>query len=146
MKSFLIELFIDSSHRVNWEKSLVDHQTVNTSLTNTSNAVIIADAVEMIEPQRTHYLYTYALIMITLLYLVFQRSALVIAVCIRASRHLHDKLFRGVIRAPMRFFNTNSSGRIINRFSKDIGHIDTTLAPVFYDSAYVSARDERYFE
>ena len=32
-----------------------------------------------------------------------------------------------VIRAKKEFFDRNPSGRILNRFSSDIGHIDTTL-------------------
>ncbi|CAG9817707.1 unnamed protein product [Phaedon cochleariae] len=38
--------------------------------------------------------------------------------------NLHSMLFNGVIHAPMRFFETNPSGRILNRFSKDVGVID----------------------
>lgn len=45
----------------------------------------------------------------------------------RSSQKLHDKMFDGVISAPMRFFDTNPSGRILNRFSKDMGAIDELL-------------------
>lgn len=39
----------------------------------------------------------------------------------RASRNLHNTMFSGVTRANMYFFHTNPSGRILNRFSKDMG-------------------------
>lgn len=48
-------------------------------------------------------------------------------VCMRSSIKLHDNLFRSVIRANLRFFYNNSSGRILNRFSKDISDIDELL-------------------
>lgn len=32
-------------------------------------------------------------------------------------------MFNGVVSAKMRFFDTNPSGRILNRFSKDIGQV-----------------------
>ncbi|XP_036674589.3 ATP-binding cassette sub-family C member 4 [Drosophila suzukii] len=53
--------------------------------------------------------------------------------CLRISLHLHDRLFRGITRASMYFFNTNSSGRILNRFSKDIRTVDTDLPHTMLD-------------
>lgn len=54
-------------------------------------------------------------------------------VCMRSSVRLHDTMFRCITRATMRFFNTNSSGRILNRFSKDMGAIDEILPGVMLD-------------
>lgn len=45
----------------------------------------------------------------------------------KASQKLHNAMYRGIVRASMYFFNTNPSGRILNRFSKDIGQIDEEL-------------------
>lgn len=64
--------------------------------------------------------------------------------CLKASRRIHEKLFIGVTRAKMYFFNTNSSGRIINRFSKDINDIDYYLPSVLYDSILVSEQMSRH--
>ncbi|KAM0751625.1 P-loop containing nucleoside triphosphate hydrolase protein [Meredithblackwellia eburnea MCA 4105] len=44
-----------------------------------------------------------------------------------ASKSLHRAAIRGVIAAPMSFFDTSPLGRIMNRFSKDIDTIDNTL-------------------
>lgn len=54
-------------------------------------------------------------------------------ICLIASKNLHDKLFDGVINATMHFFNTNSSGRLLNRFSSDIKSIDTLIPPAMSD-------------
>lgn len=51
----------------------------------------------------------------------------------KASRNLHNLMYRGVTRATMYFFNTNPSGRILNRFSKDMGQIDEMLPAVMID-------------
>ena len=42
-------------------------------------------------------------------------------------RKLHEKMVSKVIRAKKEFFDRNPSGRILNRFSSDIGTIDMTL-------------------
>lgn len=46
-----------------------------------------------------------------------------------AARKLHDAMLNSILRAPMVFFHTNPLGRIINRFAKDLGDIDRTVAP-----------------
>ena len=53
--------------------------------------------------------------------LILARGAVV------CSLKMHNDLLHGVLRSPMSFFDTTPLGRIINRFSKDIDLIDTTL-------------------
>lgn len=43
-----------------------------------------------------------------------------------------------MIKATMKFFNNNPSGRILNRFSKDLGAIDEYLPSVIGDVVDVS--------
>ncbi|KAJ8941680.1 hypothetical protein NQ314_010326 [Rhamnusium bicolor] len=50
-----------------------------------------------------------------------------------ASRNLHDYIFSRIIKATMRFYNQNPSGRILNRFSKDLGTIDEYIPSVLID-------------
>ncbi|KAL3851518.1 hypothetical protein ACJIZ3_013400 [Penstemon smallii] len=45
-----------------------------------------------------------------------------------AARRLHSAMLNSILRAPMVFFHTNPLGRIINRFAKDLGDIDRTVA------------------
>lgn len=42
-------------------------------------------------------------------------------VSLRISQNIHNMMFNGIISTSMRFFDTNPSGRILNRFSKDLG-------------------------
>ncbi|CAG2252267.1 ABCC9 [Mytilus edulis] len=46
---------------------------------------------------------------------------------IRASRNLHKLMLDTILHVPGRFFDTNPSGRIINRFSNDMGQVDQKL-------------------
>jgi len=42
-------------------------------------------------------------------------------------------MFRGITHAAMYFFNTNPSGRILNRFAMDLGQVDEVLPAVMLD-------------
>ena len=53
-------------------------------------------------------------------------------IVLQASRRLHNRMLRRLVHTPMRFFDTNPSGRILNRFAKDIGFLDEQLPMVFY--------------
>ena len=53
-------------------------------------------------------------------------------VVLQASRRLHNKMLKRLVHTPVHFFDTNPSGRILNRFSKDIGFMDEQLPFAFY--------------
>ncbi|XP_078376964.1 ATP-binding cassette sub-family C member 4-like [Oculina patagonica] len=77
------------------------------------------------------YLYTGLALGSTLL--LFFSAFLFFQATINSSRNLHSQMFESVLRAPVHFFDTNPSGRICNRFSKDIGLMDEMLFAAFYD-------------
>ncbi|XP_075235731.1 ATP-binding cassette sub-family C member 4-like isoform X2 [Lycorma delicatula] len=53
--------------------------------------------------------------------------------CMRSSKELHNKMFNSVIGTPISFFNNNPSGRILNRFSKDLNMVDEWLPKCLLD-------------
>ncbi|XP_075419651.1 ATP-binding cassette sub-family C member 4 [Tenrec ecaudatus] len=55
------------------------------------------------------------------------RSLLVFYILVHSSQTLHNKMFESILKAPVLFFDRNPIGRILNRFSKDIGHMDDLL-------------------
>ncbi|XP_006177042.1 canalicular multispecific organic anion transporter 2 [Camelus ferus] len=62
--------------------------------------------------------------------LLVMLSAVMMAVGgVQAARSLHQALLHNKMRSPQSFFDTTPSGRILNRFSKDIYVIDEVLAP-----------------
>lgn len=48
-------------------------------------------------------------------------------VTLGASTSLHNQVFKAVFRSPMYFFDTTPSGRILNRFARDMDDIDVKL-------------------
>nr|AAI50823.1 ATP-binding cassette, sub-family C (CFTR/MRP), member 4 [Mus musculus] len=61
------------------------------------------------------------------------RSLLVFYILVNASQTLHNRMFESILKAPVLFFDRNPIGRILNRFSKDIGHMDDLLPLTFLD-------------
>lgn len=49
-------------------------------------------------------------------------------------------MFRGLIATKMWFFDTNPSGRIMNRFAKDIGSTDEALPKCIFDATQIILR------
>uniref|UniRef100_A0A1B0DCY7 Uncharacterized protein n=1 Tax=Phlebotomus papatasi TaxID=29031 RepID=A0A1B0DCY7_PHLPP len=122
---------------VNWEESLNLLNTTGFNLTDTLFSYLeslgnATDLLAIISPDhesaiRRQYQITYGVLMAILTYLVIQRNFVFFRMCLMASIRLHDRLFRGITRSRMSFYHTNSSGRILNRFSKDIGNVDKDL-------------------
>ncbi|XP_063236010.1 ATP-binding cassette sub-family C member 4-like isoform X2 [Bacillus rossius redtenbacheri] len=75
----------------------------------------------------------YGVLTLLCLITVVMRCMLMFHVCMRSSVKLHNTMFVNILRAKMRFFDTNPSGRILNRFSKDIGAIDELLPTALLD-------------
>nr|XP_008197317.1 PREDICTED: multidrug resistance-associated protein 1 isoform X4 [Tribolium castaneum] len=56
--------------------------------------------------------------------------------CCYASIALHQVMLRGVLRAPMLFFDTTPLGRILGRFSRDVETMDSSLPWGMTDGVY----------
>ncbi|XP_078347301.1 ATP-binding cassette sub-family C member 4-like [Oculina patagonica] len=55
-------------------------------------------------------------------------------VSLRCSERLHDKMVVAILQAPVLFFDSNPVGRILNRFSNDVGCLDELLPKTFLTS------------
>jgi ATP-binding cassette subfamily C (CFTR/MRP) protein 1 len=59
--------------------------------------------------------------------ITYMRSVSFAFGAVRAAVNLHAQLLTKVMRLPMAFFDTNPSGRVINRFSRDTEILDAVL-------------------
>jgi len=73
------------------------------------------------------YLVGYAAFAVVICILSFTNAVMVIALGVRASHTLHERLFANIMRAPMRFFDTTPVGRVLARFSRDCDQMDMQL-------------------
>lgn len=59
------------------------------------------------------------------------RAYLFIQVLLRSSEKVHNNMATSILKAPVLFFDSNPVGRILNRFSKDMGCLDEVLPKTF---------------
>jgi ATP-binding cassette subfamily C (CFTR/MRP) protein 4 len=72
----------------------------------------------------TNCLYVYAAFIVCLIFVSHFTSCVFVRYCKSVSAKTHNGLFSTVLYSTMKFFHGHSSGQILNRFSKDMGHID----------------------
>ncbi|XP_056634445.1 ATP-binding cassette subfamily C member 4-like isoform X1 [Diorhabda sublineata] len=82
----------------------------------------------------TSAIYLYTALIISSIIFIMSRTFLFFKACMMSSMNLHSEMFNSLLKAPMRFFDTNPSGRILNRFSKDMGAIDEVLPRALHDA------------
>lgn len=128
-------------YRVDWEESVIKIHTNdrNSSTLNSNESTIISQTREM-------FLLVYACIMVLGTFCFLSRSFSFYRMCYRVSINFHDMIFRGVTRARMIFFNNNQSGRVLNRFARDINSIDSLLPNMMVDVFDVSIPEVTFFD
>lgn len=82
----------------------------------------------------SYWIWVYAIFVGSILLISIIRAQVFFRSSLRASTSLHQAAIESVVRAPLSFFHTNPSGRVLNRFSKDLGLTDEQLPTVSFDS------------
>ncbi|UJR19302.1 hypothetical protein I4U23_022431 [Adineta vaga] len=77
---------------------------------------------------------TYFILTIATLFVAIVRSNFFFYQILNGSNYLHNKMLSGLLHASMRFFESNPSGRILNRMSKDQQIVDETLPEILFDA------------
>uniref|UniRef100_A0A672S3A0 Cystic fibrosis transmembrane conductance regulator n=1 Tax=Sinocyclocheilus grahami TaxID=75366 RepID=A0A672S3A0_SINGR len=63
----------------------------------------------------------------------FMRFLIMFNALVNSAETLHNRMFNSILRTPVHFFDINPIGRILNRFAKDIGYLDSLLPWTFVD-------------
>ncbi|XP_056675893.1 ATP-binding cassette sub-family C member 5 isoform X3 [Monodelphis domestica] len=108
-----------------WLSYWIKQGSGNTTVTR-GNVTLLSDSMKD-NPHMHYYARVYALSMALMLILKAIRGVVFVKGTLRASSRLHDELFRRILRSPMKFFDTTPTGRILNRFSKDMDEVDVRL-------------------
>lgn len=87
---------------------------------------------------RQYFLQLFIIIILLIVILTLSRSLMFMIFCRRVSANLHDTMVDSILQTNIKFFKNNPSGRILNRFTKDMGAIDETLPQVLLNTLQVS--------
>ncbi|BES95625.1 Multidrug resistance-associated protein [Nesidiocoris tenuis] len=107
---------------------MVLESQINSTFRSTENTTI-----DPVVISRETCIIVFSLITVLTVIITLIRSFDFFHFCMKASMRLHNNMFQSITRATMHFFNTNNSGRILNRFSKDLGVIDEMLPQTLID-------------
>ncbi|KYN28009.1 Multidrug resistance-associated protein 4 [Trachymyrmex cornetzi] len=79
-------------------------------------------------------IYVYTFCIIACIATTLFRSFLFMKISMNSSSNLHNIMFFKLLQARMSFFHNNPSGRILNRFSKDMGIMDEWLPKLMLEA------------
>ena len=95
------------------------HSTSNSSYSNVSSSIdwLPTTGFDAAYTSRER-LYIYVSILAAIVVGALARGVVTMFVTVNAAAELHNRMYDSVSNAPILFFDTNPSGRILNRFSK----------------------------
>ncbi|XP_017568412.1 multidrug resistance-associated protein 4 isoform X1 [Pygocentrus nattereri] len=113
------------------EQEKLDMLNRNLTFTNSINGSLDQNVTQQLSLD--FYLGIYSGLTVGTVIFGFMRSLMMFNALVRSAQTLHNRMFNCILRTPVRFFDINPIGRILNRFSKDIGHLDSLLPWTFVD-------------
>lgn len=116
----VVKILMRMSFRVNLEQDYTERVRQNLS---TDDETV----------PREKIIYVYTGITLGMIFIAVVKSIYFMVFLVMASKNLHDYIFAKMIKATLKFYNANPSGRILNRFSKDLGIIDEYIPTVLVD-------------
>lgn len=116
------------AYLVQWEKANLERSR-NATLSSNINARSEGAAVG-----ESSLLLAGASLLIAILLLGIIRTHVFQCNSLRTSARIHSKMLNGILQTPLRFFDTNPSGRILNKFSKDLLAMDVQLPKLMLDA------------
>ncbi|PBC29424.1 Multidrug resistance-associated protein [Apis cerana cerana] len=131
-KTFLFE--ID-----NFNDTISNFSTLENNSFDNSTWNINATSKDLSYLDRDTALWIYGSFIIISIVLTSIRNIVFYKICMNASKNLHNLMFSCLLKAPMLFFDTHPSGRILNRFSKDVGSVDEILPRTMIESIQIFA-------
>ena len=96
-------------------------------MTNNANTTSTSPPSSINDLTSKHYVFIYALLVVIMALFGIIRSLFFNYLTVQASKHIHSKVFKRMIRAPIRFFDATPKGRIINRFAGDMYAVDNEV-------------------
>ncbi|XP_069129773.1 ATP-binding cassette sub-family C member 5-like isoform X1 [Argopecten irradians] len=116
------------------KSKLSSQNNINDSMENngtshnvTTNTTLFSWAMKELQEEKEWYLSVYSYTTLVTVLFTFFKGITVGWVMVRAAVKLHNIAVARVIHAPMRYFDANPTGRLLNRFSRDVEDVDIFL-------------------
>uniref|UniRef100_A0A8C9TYH6 Cystic fibrosis transmembrane conductance regulator n=1 Tax=Scleropages formosus TaxID=113540 RepID=A0A8C9TYH6_SCLFO len=123
----LIFIVLQVKIQVFWRCRKEKNMTAHSNVSSPGFPVIIT-------PTSAFYIvYIYVATSESILALGFFRGLPLVHTLLTVSKRLHQEMLQSVLRAPMAVLNTMKTGRIMNRFTKDMATIDDMLPLILFD-------------
>ncbi|XP_067124016.1 ATP-binding cassette sub-family C member 5-like isoform X2 [Centruroides vittatus] len=107
----------------NWKQNFTFNESLP-SLQSNNSEFKDDNAVHL---EEHHFQLIYALSVVVVLILGIIKGIFCAKIVLRAASKLHEQMLQRIMRSPISFFETSPSGRILNRFSKDIDEMDVHI-------------------
>ncbi|KAF7244689.1 Multidrug resistance-associated protein 9 [Varanus komodoensis] len=122
----LFALMVGCSAFSNWWLSFWLKQGAGVNCSFAQNTTCSAGSIPD-HPRLQFYQLVYSMGIISMVMLSFVKGLVFTKTTLRASSTLHDTVFHKILQSPMSFFDTTPTGRVMNRFSKDMDELDVRL-------------------
>ncbi|KAF1371659.1 hypothetical protein PFLUV_G00270750 [Perca fluviatilis] len=100
----------------------------------TANSTVIQNGLNITAELNTDfYLGVFGGLTAAVIFFGFIRNIVLFNMLVRSAQSLHNRMFNSILKSPVHFFDVNPIGRVLNRFSKDIGQLDSMLPWTFAD-------------
>jgi len=122
-----------------WTGKAEDYQQTTTDVTNgTMYSNSSSTASDDRDMSSSHFYFgIFAGVVGAIVLLTSANAVAYFTISIRAARRLHNNMFSCVLKSPVRFFDLTPNGRILNRFSKDVGNMDELLPACLIDVLWI---------
>ncbi|XP_029464337.1 multidrug resistance-associated protein 9 isoform X2 [Rhinatrema bivittatum] len=122
---FLFLLVIGTSAFSNWWLSYWLEQGSGSNCTQSASTCTPGSITD--NPKLNFYQLVYGMSVVVMIVLSIIKGFVFTKITLKASSTLHDKVFYKILKSPMSFFDTTPTGRLMNRFSKDMDELDVRL-------------------
>ncbi|KAM6159981.1 ATP-binding cassette sub-family C member 12 isoform 1-T1 [Erethizon dorsatum] len=123
----LFLLMIGSSAFSNWWLGLWLDKSSQMTCGPQGNQTVCEISQVLADPRQHVYQWVYVASMVSMLVFGIIKGFIFTKTMLMASSSLHDRVFDKILKSPMSFFDTTPTGRLMNRFSKDMDELDVRL-------------------
>ncbi|XP_045390000.1 LOW QUALITY PROTEIN: ATP-binding cassette sub-family C member 12-like [Lemur catta] len=127
---FTLSLFflrMGSSAFGNWWLSLWLHEGSQMTCGPQGSKTVCEVGAVLVDTGQHGYQSVYAASGVSMLVFAVTKGCTFTRAALRTSSSLHGRVFDKILRSPMSFFDTTPTGRLMNRFSKDMDKLDVRL-------------------